>query len=304
MRTGEKTGSFRRWITRGAVLSVIGLIAATGMQEAYSLLVVEPPPVVVDARLPGGALVLAGGGCVTAATRERFVELAGGPQSRIVVIPASDPQPEDRDRWLDPWRACGAVSVELCNARDRAQANDAAFCSPLKRATGVWFSGGYQSILADRYVDTAVQQCLHDLLRRNGVIGGCSAGAAILSRVMIEEGEARPVEARGLDLISNAVVDQHFLKRNRVWRLQQMLEAHPGLVGLGIDERTALIIAVRSWRLSVSGESYAMVCLPRSGSLPPRIEVLKPGDDVSLAQLREDHLAYHAPPEFGGSLGN
>jgi cyanophycinase len=185
--------------------------------------------------------------------------------------------------------------VELCNAHDRAVANSAQFCTALRRATGVWFSGGYQALLADRYVDTTVQKLLHDVLRRNGVVGGCSAGASILSRVMIKEGETKPVEARGLDLIPEAIIDQHFLQRNRLWRMQEMLEVHPDLVGLGIDEDTALFVEARTWRLKVVGESYAIVCLPPSGPQAVRIEILKPGDDISLAELRKNHLAYKWP---------
>lgn len=286
-----------RLITGCLLLAVATAIPMRGIQGAHTEAVAPQTMKLADARVAGGSLVLAGGGCVTAEVRERFMQLAGGPQARIVVIPASDPSPGDENQWLDPWRSLGVLSVEMCNAHDRTMADDPAFCAPLKKATGVWFSGGYQELLANRYVDTAVQECLHELLRRNGVIGGCSAGAAILSRVMIEEGEVTPVEARGLDLISNAIVDQHLLRRNRVWRLQQMLEAHPHLVGLGIDERTALVVEVHSWRMSVIGESYALVCIPAAGSAPSRIEVLKSGDDVLLSQLRKDHLSYHPPTD-------
>lgn len=281
-----------RFVAWGLFLAAAGSIGAVGLHEAHSLAIVNERPPMIDGRTPGGSLLLVGGGHVTPEIRERFVELAGGPQARLVVIPASDPLPGDDERYLGPWRTSGTLSVTLLNARDRAMADDPDFCEPLKDATGVWFGGGSQALLAQRYVDTALEQALRDLLLRNGVVGGCSAGAALLSRVMIEEGEDKPVEARGLDLISNAIVDQHFLKRNRLWRLQQMLEAHPDLIGLGIDERTALVVSVRSWRMSVVGESYVLACLPAQGATRPRIEVLKPGDNVSLIQLQQDHLAY------------
>jgi cyanophycinase len=254
---------------------------------------------VADARVQGGALVIAGGGYVTPEVRQRFFELAGGQNARIVVIPAIEPAPGTEETWLAPWRKVGATHVELCNAHDRATANSPEFCAALNQATGVWFSGGYQDFLASRYVDTAAQQCLHDVLQRNGVVGGCSAGAAILSRVMIQEGENLPIEARGLDLIPDAVVDQHFLQRNRLWRMQQMLETHPNLVGLGIDENTALIYEVRSERLSVLGESYALVCVPPSTTHSARTEVLHAGDNVLLNQLRHKHLAYQPPAPAG-----
>jgi cyanophycinase len=281
-------------------LAAIALLAAGGSGRVSVLAVVNEHPVdaPIDARVCGGSLMIVGGGAVTPEIRRKFVELAGGVHARIVLIPGSDPGPEGAQRLLSPWRATGASSIVLINAKNRSMADDAQFCAPLKEATGVWFGGGDQSLLAERYVDTAVQKCLHDLLKRNGVVGGCSAGAALLSRVMIREGDTIPVEAKGLDLISDAIVDQHFLTRNRLWRLEQMVETHPGLIGLGVDEATALVIHLCDWRVSVVGESYVLACLPGSGPHPPRIEVLKAGDDVMLSELRHDHLAYHAPVEL------
>ena len=283
----------RRAVGWGLFLIVAALLAVVGPREVPSLAFVEVQPEFVDGRVPGGSLMIVGGGCVTPDIRKQFIELAGGVQARIVLIPGTDPSPAGEQQLLAPWQSRGVAAVILLNAKNREMANDPAFCVPLAHATGVWFGGGYQSLLADRYVDTTLQKCLHELLSRNGVVGGCSAGAAILSRVMIRDGDTTPVEARGLDLISDAIVDQHFLARNRLWRLEQMLEVHPGLIGLGVDEATALVIHLRSWRVSVVGESYVLACLPGGGSHGPRIEVLKAGDDVMLAQLRLDHLAYH-----------
>jgi cyanophycinase len=280
-------------IAWGSFVMITGLLAAVRAHELPPLGVVSDEEELIDARVAGGSLMIVGGGAVTPAIRKRFVEQAGGPNARIVLIPGTDPTPEGRQQLLSPWRSSGIASIVLIDARDRAMANDPTFCAPLKQATGVWFGGGYQALLAERYVDTAVQDCLHELLERNGVIGGCSAGAALLSRVMIRDGDTIPVEARGLDLISNAIIDQHFLKRNRLWRLEQMLEAHPGLFGFGVDEATGLVIQLSTWKLSVVGESYVIACLPASGARSLRIEILKPGDEVTLAELRENHLAYH-----------
>jgi cyanophycinase len=294
---------FRQVTWKGRALGVVGpafltlFIVSAGEPLGVRT---EASRIEADA-VHGGALVIAGGGCVTAETRDRFVALAGGSNSRIVVIPAVDPVKGHEDDWLEPWRRHGAGSVELLNAKDRPFANDPAFCAPLKRATGVWISGGYQSLLAERYVDTAVEDGLREVLRRGGVVGGCSAGAAILSGVMIEEGEETPVEARGLGLMS-AVIDQHFLQRNRLWRLQQMLETHPDLIGIGVDEGMALVFEPASGRLTPLGDSYALVCLPRSASEEPRIEVLKAGDNVSLSELKRSHLAYHPPVEAATKL--
>lgn len=298
--TTTAVGSALRVIRRGALL-LLPLIAMAGIYGALQFKVQpqanEPAKQLVDGRIAGGSLIIAGGGYVTPEIRARFVELAGGSQARIVVIPAVDPNPGEEGKWLEPWQKQGVHNVQLCNAHDRAAASDPEFCTALKQATGVWMSGGYQELLAARYVGTPVQRCLQDVLRRNGVVGGCSAGAAILSRVMIKEGEVEPVEASGLDLLPNVVIDQHFLQRNRLWRLQKMLEAHPDLTGFGVDEDTALEVDVQAGRLKVLGESYAVICIPGSVSRSQRIEFLKPGDDVLLSKLRKDHLAYQAPAQ-------
>ncbi len=283
----------RRCMAWGLVIAFSGLVTAVGAHGMPLFAVVNERQEPVDARVAGGAVMIVGGGAVTPDIRRRFVELAGGSNAHIVLIPGYDPGSDGQESLLSPWRDSGMASVVLLNARDRSMANDPAFCARLKEATGVWFGGGFQSYLAERYVDTAVQGCLHEVLKRNGVVGGCSAGAAILSRVMIREGDTIPVEARGFDLIANAIIDQHFLARNRLWRLEQMVEAHPNLVGLGVDEATGLVIQLRTSRLSVVGESYVVACFPGAGLHPQRIEILKPGDDVTLPQLRHDHLAYH-----------
>lgn len=295
MKNGKDSCCRRRVVVWILILTAVAGLTAIGRHEAQSFAVVADNPQLLDARVAGGSLMIVGGGAVTPEIRRQFVELAGGPLARIIVIPGNDPPAGCETQCLSSWQTCGALSVIVLNAHDRAMANDPAFCTPLREATGVWFGGGYQALLAERYVDTAVQEELHKLLARKGVVGGCSAGAALLSRVMIREGDTTPIEARGLDLLSDAIVDQHFLKRNRLWRLEQMVEAHPGLVGIGVDEATALVVHLCSWELKVVGESYVVACLPSSLPHAPRIEILKPGDNVMLAQLRENHLAYQAP---------
>ena len=299
MSVTTNTAGASRGLIRGGVRLLLPLLAAVvvyGAQHFTTVSPVNPPaPVLADCRVGGGSLVIAGGGYVTPEIRSRFVELAGGSQARIVVIPAVDPAPGEEGKWLAPWQKLGVQNVQLLNAHDRTTASTPAFSEALRQATGVWMSGGDQELLAARYVGTPVQQCLHDVLHRNGVVGGCSAGAAILSRVMIKEGELEPVEASGFDLLPNVVIDQHFLQRNRLWRLQKMLEAHPDLTGFGIDENTALEVELQTGRLKVLGESYALVCIPSPSSHSQRIEILKSGDDVLLSKLRTDHLVYQAP---------
>src|SRR5579863_3406256 len=148
----------------GFVISAISAAAAVTMYAETSLSAGSEQSLPRDARVAGGSLMIVGGGAVTPEIRRQFVELAGGTHARIVLIPGTDPPPGGEQSLLSPWRSSGALSIVVLNAKDRETANDSAFCLPLKQATGVWFGGGYQELLAERYVDTAVQDCLHELL--------------------------------------------------------------------------------------------------------------------------------------------
>jgi cyanophycinase len=121
------------------------------------------------------------------------------------------------------------------------------------------------------------------------VIAGTSAGAAVMSPVMIARGRDEAILADGFDLLPGTILDQHFLQRNRVKRLIGALKRHPELIGLGVDEGTALLVDLRSKRLNVLGQKYVVACIPTVvGDTPTtRLEILKPGDEADLKALRD-----------------
>ncbi|MEC8251573.1 MAG: cyanophycinase [Planctomycetota bacterium] len=231
-----------------------------------------------------GALVIGGGGGLPDDVYERFVALAGGDEATVVIVPTASSRADTEDgraRALRRWReAHPEVSFTLLHTRDRAEADTAAFCAPLQRASGVWFGGGSQQRIADAFVGTRVEREVHALLARGGVVGGSSAGAAIQSRVMIARGKAPPQLTTGLDLLTNAIVDQHLLARERLPRLLQALETRPGRFGLGIDEGTAVV--VRGRQLQVLGRSQALLVLAAGAGRAQRIQRLKAGDRADL----------------------
>jgi cyanophycinase len=100
---------------------------------------------------------------------------------------------------------------------------------------------------------------------------------------MITGGRTTATQGRGFDLLPAAVVDQHFLKRNRLGRMLSVLAQHPGLAGFGIDEGTALVL--QGDRLSVIGDSYVVACMPPSSEQPPQLEIWKPGDHRDVPWL-------------------
>ena len=124
------------------------------------------------------------------------------------------------------------------------------------------------------------------MLDRGGVIGGTSAGAAVMTRVMIASGRTEAVLSRGFDLLPGAVVDQHFLKRNRARRLLGVVASHRDLIGFGIDEGTTLVVSPRTGRLRVLGDSYVLACTADGATGGARFEFLKAGDETDLGGLR------------------
>ncbi len=232
-----------------------------------------------------GALVICGGGDVPDSVMLRFLELAGGPRARIVFIPtaAVGADSDEADEDLLFFRQQDLAHLSVLHTRHRGQANDPEFSRPLETATGVWLAGGCQRLLADVYGDTVVEQALRKLVQRGGAIGGISAGAAVMSPVMIRGGRFEPETGPGFGFLPGTVIDQHFLKRGRQDRLLRVLASHPGLVGIGIDEGAALI--VQGSRLSVMGDSCVVTCLAASTDWPEEVQQLAPGDEADLARL-------------------
>jgi len=249
---------------------------------------IQPAAIQVVEHKSGGKLMICGGGKLPPAIRDEFCKLAGGPRARIVVIPTAKiraDQPDYLAKVLAEWKDCEADSVQLLHTRSRETANDPSFLRSLTEATGVWITGGNQVFLTDTYLGTAVQEQLKALLTRGGVIAGTSAGAAVMSGVMITGGRHKPNVGQGFDFIKGAVIDQHFLKRNRMDRLIGALALHPNLLGLGIDEETALVVDVREHHLSVIGASYVVACIPDSHHKSVNLKFLKSGDATAMSTL-------------------
>jgi cyanophycinase len=287
------------------LLSLAGLIICCGpvwadQPAANSFSWIDPAGI-------RGSLVIGGGGELPDAVYARFIELAGGKEARLVVIPtassSADEVVADPDRLketVESWKPLGAADVQVLHTRSKDKANEDAFVEPLKKATGVWFGGGDQTKIAEAYLGTAVEREVFAVLARGGVVGGSSAGAAIQSKVMIGGGQTEPLMATGFDLLPGAIIDQHFLARNRKERSIAAVTMHPECFGLGIDERAAVV--VRGRRIEVLGNSTATVLLAASANRPLLDIQLKAGDIHDLTMLRraaiERSLASFPPAEL------
>ena len=195
---------------------------------------------------------------------KRFIDLAGGPDAPIVIIPTAGDDDEYDNYWsgLKQWRENGAKNLTVIHTRDKKVADTEAFVKPIKAARGVFFGGGRQWRLADAYLNTLTHKELQNLLNRGGVIGGSSAGASILASFMVR-GDTKGNEAMigdhtvGMGFLKNAAVDQHVLRRNRQFDMLEVIDQHPELLGIGLDENTAIVVT--GDQFDVIGQSYAII---------------------------------------------
>lgn len=208
---------------------------------------------------------------------EAFAKLTN-PTGKLVVIPTATGREVDEMKIKEQWNSRGFESVTVLHTRDREVSSSEEFSKPLKEATTVWISGGSQYRIADAYLDTPVEKELYQLVERGGIIGGSSAGAAIQTKVMIKGGNPEPEMAEGFDLFSGAIVDQHFLKRNRIPRLMAAIQANPELTGFGIDEGTAIVVYEKEYR--IVGESYVLRIQLEDGAI--KMDAFEAGDVISL----------------------
>ena len=261
-----------------------------------------------------GHLVIVGGGPIPDAIDRRFLDLAGGVgKARIVVLPmASESGAESGAGKAASFEKLGAShAVSLNLTRQDVGADSVARL--LGQATGIWFPGGDQNRLTAAILGTAVLDSIRSRYRHGAVVGGTSAGAAVMSDPMISGDERRPGGTRppgdssdgwmtidrddvvlvpGFGLLPHVTVDQHFLRRRRHNRLISVVLERPTVVGVGIDESTALVVAPSgSWE--VIGASQAVVYDARRSALTParatlgaaniQVHVLPAGSRFDLA---------------------
>jgi cyanophycinase len=215
---------------------------------------------------PANGTLLVIGGNASDIFFTKFMELVGGPDAPIVVIPTamtSDSlSPEDLEQFRNSFTEKGFKNVTVLHTRDREVANSKAFIEPIRSAVGIWFSGGRQWRHADSYLNTKTHQAFFDLLDRGGVIAGSSAGATIQGSYLAR-GDTRKNTIMmgdhevGLGFITNVAIDQHLFARNRQFDIFEILAKRPELLGIGLDENTGII--VKGDLFTVFGNSYVAI---------------------------------------------
>ncbi|XZE54183.1 cyanophycinase [Planctomycetaceae bacterium SH139] len=290
------------WRPAAIVFFALAIVSGRGAQRSAA-----EEAAWIDPQGIGGTLIIVGGGKIPPAAEQAFVNSVG-PEGAVVVIGTAAADPKQAANSARDWlSSAGLENIKLAPgdqiAADQTAGETTAaeatgsLATMLRDANGVWISGGQQQRLADAFLGTAVEEELQALLQRGGVIGGTSAGAAIMSRVMIASGRQAPELASGLDLLPGAIIDQHFSQRDRLARSIAAVSKHPHRFGLGIDEATAVI--VRGRRLRVVGEGTA-TCLLAACSFRPASQLrLASGQIADLTQWRRAALARAANSDPG-----
>ena len=264
---------------------LIALVACVAVSADAQPVAPLPPPEFGPAH---GALMIIGGGLRSESLWKRFIGLAGGPEASILLVPTAAEGDDPAYYWDDlrELEEAGARHVKVLHTRDRKVADSEAFVAPIKQASGVFIMGGRQWRLADAYLNTKTHTELRALLERGGVIAGTSAGATIQGSFMVR-GDTKGNETmigdhvEGFGFLKGVTIDQHVLRRNRQFDMIPVIEAHPELLGLGIDEDTAIV--VRRDRFEVVGSSYVLVYdSSRSVGSAGQFYFLAPGDRYNL----------------------
>lgn len=210
-----------------------------------------PPP---SAQSPQGHLLVIGGGSRPDSIMGLFACLGGQANGKVLVFPQASERPEAGAEIAADMKKLGLGQVAIVTATTPAEADATETLRLADGATAVYFGGGDQSRITAVLRGTALERRILALYREGAVIAGTSAGAAVMSRVMITGDEKRPlskddnwqtieadnvVTADGLGLLDDVIVDQHFARRRRHNRLISLVLERPTLLGVAIDEQTA-----------------------------------------------------------------
>ena len=216
---------------------------------------------------PTGTLIIIGGGTVGDVIMNEFKRYAGGDDAKIVVIPtALDDDYLLQDSALIKIKMSfinlGFNNISILHTRDTTEANKKEFYKPLLDATGIYFIGGRQWRIADGFLNTKAHEEMFKLLKRGGVIAGSSAGATIQGSYLAR-GDTKNNQImmgdheEGLGFVKNVAIDQHLLARNRQFDMFDILKEKPELLGIGLDESTAIVVNGNSFE--VIGESKVVI---------------------------------------------
>ena len=221
-----------------------------------------------------GTLVIVGGGATEGTgIVEKFIQLAGGPDKKFIIVPTAGGNKNDdgsiraydEKRIVESWVKRGLKNVKMLHTHDPKVADTEEFVKELKDANAVWFNGGRQWNIVDSYANTRTLKEFHNVLARGGVIAGSSAGATIQGEYLVRGDTSgpnvmmtqEPTHQEAFKFLRRAAIDQHINTRNRWDDLIPVVQKYPNFLGIGLSEGTAIIVTgdkfeiLGKWKVAV-----------------------------------------------------
>jgi cyanophycinase len=267
-----------------------------------------------------GTLLIQGGGAdIGTGIFETFINLAGGLDAKIVVVPTAggnkNPdgsiKPYKEEEVIASWKKRGATNVHMLHTADPKVANTEEFAKTLRDAKAVWFVGGRQWNIVDSYANTLTLKEFYNVLDRGGVIGGSSAGASIQGDLLVRGAVSgsdvmvapEPEHLHGFAFLRKSAIDQHINTRNRWDDLIPVIKQYPNLLGIGISEGTAIVVTgdrfevIGKWKVAVHDNTrlyqpwekpYFILSLGDVYNMKTRkIEKLGIGSPVAVTEIKK-----------------
>lgn len=291
------------------------LLLALLLWPAPALAQQAPPP---EYGPPNGTLVIVGGGNLDGTgIVEKFIELAGGPDRKFVIVPTAGGN-RNREGALiaykeedvvRSWVRRGLKNVTMLHTHDPKVADTEAFVKKLREADAVWFNGGRQWNIVDSYAGTLTYREFHKVLERGGVIGGSSAGATIQGEYLVRGDTsgpnvvmtAEPNHQDAFRFLRRTAIDQHINARNRWDDLVPVIQKYPNLLGIGLSEGTAIVVkqdvfeVTGKWKVSIHDTTRPHQPWEKS------FFVLSPGDVYDMKARRVEKYGDGTTPRRAGS---
>jgi cyanophycinase len=278
-------------LTRLRPVLLVGLIVAL---KAGGLLAQAP-----EYGPEKGTLVIQGGGSAEATgIFETFINLAGGRDAKIIVVPTAGGNRDEKgqiriykeEEVVQPWKKLGLTNVHMLHTHDPKVADTEGFAQTLRDTQGVWFVGGRQWNIVDSYANTLTQREFRNVLERGGVIGGSSAGATILGDYLVRGAVAgseivmapEPEHQHGFAFLRKTAIDQHINTRNRWDDIIPVIKKYPDLLGIGISEGTAIVVTgdhfqvIGKWKVAIHDDHRVYQPWEKP------YYVLSPGDEYNM----------------------
>jgi cyanophycinase len=254
-----------------AVLAVLIIASGPAAQVSPGAAAQQDAPEYGPAK--GSLVIVGGGGTDGTGIVEKFIELAGGPEAKFIIVPTAGGnraddgtirQYKEEDR-IASWTRRGLKNVKMLHTHDPKVADTPEFVKDLRDANAVWFDGGRQWNIVDSYANTLAYKEFHKVLERGGVIGGSSAGATIQGEYLVRGDTsgpnvmmtAEPNHQEAFKFLRKSAVDQHINARNRWDDLIPVIQKFPKLLGIGLSEGTAIIVkgdtfeVMGKWKVAV-----------------------------------------------------